>query len=288
VGLSALLGVLVMDAVMLLALRGRPLSLGSALLSLALVASLPALAVLGYWTYAYWRMGYQLSRDGLVIRWGVTRHVVPMGAISHVLAGRPASGKLSGLSWAGSRVGRAQIEDVGETLYCVTAGVEGQLLVLTPGQAYAISPADRRAFVADFELRRRLGPSQALEQRSLTPLWARPPFVSDRLAMALLLATAAVSACLLLWLAWQYPALPPPPAELPLQFAVTADGAIAVERTGTRLGLFYLPLVGVAATLVNLALGWLVHERYRPATVVLFGGALVVQLGVAVVLARSI
>ena len=47
-----------------------------------------ALATLfGYWSFALATLSYALDRNGLVIAWGPTRQVIPLGAIERLVPG---------------------------------------------------------------------------------------------------------------------------------------------------------------------------------------------------------
>ena len=59
--------------------------------------------------------------------------------------------------------------------------------------------------------------------------------------------------------------------------AVT-DAAGNADRVGARIKIFTIPLIGVLAFLSNGALGWLLHNRERVASYLLWGGSLLVQL----------
>jgi len=264
--------------------------LGPAAAAMGLVALtlLPVVGWLATWLWGYRTLGYSLSRDALVIRWGPNRQVVPMQAITHVLAGRPYAAPLRGLRWPGHEIGRTQIAgDDGErwdTLVYASTGPEGQLVVVTPEVAYAISPADRAAFIEDFKVRRRLGPTQRIDQSTDRPAWARLSLWRDGLLLGIAVAGLALNALAFAWLVWHYPSLP---GALALQFRY--DPVLEAAASGPARPLaaaWTLPAFALTAWAVDLVLAGLVHRRARLAALLLVGGGAAVQLAVAVVVVR--
>jgi len=147
---------------------------------------------------------------------------------------------------------------------------------MTPARAYAISPADLDGFLADLELRRRLGPLKALAEETHRARWLTLPIWTDRVAHLLLALGAVANALLFAHLCWRYPALP---SLLPLHF----DALGQPDRIGLRAEVFKLPAIGLAILVTNFALGLFLHGRERLAAYLLFAAVLVVQilLGVA-------
>jgi len=248
---------------------------------------------LAYWSYGLFNMHYALSRDALVIRWAATRQVVPMGAITHVVKGRPYQAPLVGVRWDGYEVGHTTIlDDAGlprPALVYSTLPPESQVLVMTQTLAYAISPADPLAFADDFVQRRRLGARQVLDERSFPAPWSRLALWGDGISVALLLVAGTVLAFAFGWLAWHYPDLP---ARVSLRFAYTvADGfgLSAPGPTGPKSGAWRLPTVGLLALVANGALAAVVHERgFAMAARMLLACAAFVEIALAIVMIRAI
>jgi len=110
---------------------------------------------LAYWSYGLFNMHYALSRDALVIRWAATRQVVPMGAITHVVKGRPYQAPLVGVRWDGYEVGHTTILD------------DAGLTALGLRAAYPLTelePDVRRSMEAAAALLRRTGQRIAHEE----------------------------------------------------------------------------------------------------------------------------
>lgn len=259
----------------------------------AFVVLLAGTLRLAYWSYGLFNMHYALSRDALVIRWAATRQVVPMGAITHVVKGRPYQAPLTGVRVEGYEVGHTTIlDDAGEprpVLVYATVPPESQVLIMTQALSYAISPADPLAFADEFVQRRRLGARQALEERSFPAPWARLGLWNDGISVGLLLAAGAVLAFAFGFLAWHYPDLP---TRVSLRFAyVVQDGVglTAPGPTGPKSGAWRLPTVGLLALVANGALAAVVHERgFAVAARMLLACAAFVEIALGIVMVRAI
>jgi membrane protein YdbS with pleckstrin-like domain len=260
----------------------------AALLLLAAAVMVPVVARLAVWLWGYATLRYTVTRDGILIRWGATDQVIPMADITHVLNGRPYASRRQGLAWPGHEVGHTTtVTDDGvshPTLVFATVPPDGQVLVVTPGLAYAISPSDRSAFVEEFRIRSRLGPVQQLQQGTDQPAWAQLPIWHDGPALRLLVAAFVMNLLAFMWLLWHYPTLP---AEMPVQFGYDAVRRVAMPGPlRPRATVWLLPLIGLAATLLNGSLAIVVHQRLRLAAFLLLVGALLLQLALAVSLAQ--
>jgi hypothetical protein len=279
---------LAVEAALVLAARAAGLGPGSAVLGLIAVGLVPVVAIVAYWVWGLASLRYAVSRDGIVIHWAASRQVVPMASITHVLAGRPYAAALRGLRWTGHEVGRTVIRDDEDhthpTLVYATTPPAGQIVVVTPSIAYAISPADRSAFIEDFKRRRRLGPVQHLDQQTEQARWARLGLWHDPLGLSLLGLGILLCALGFAYIAWYYPALPP---ELALQYRY--DPVVNAEVPGPLQPLsaiWRLPRIGLALLAGNALLALAIHRRARLGALLLIMGAIFVQAALLVVLAR--
>jgi hypothetical protein len=249
--------------------------------------SLPVLGLIAYWTYGFFTLRYHLDRNGLVIRWGGDRQIVPIGRIQAITrtpdAGErvashaqdaPGDGVLSsfrGVAWPGYRVGQGQLVGAGPTLFRSTTPLEDSLLVMTPSLAYVISPADSGGFIKAWEVRKSLGPTQSWTQEAQPVSWLAIPFWSDRLAYGLIIAALVAGAAFAAYVWACYPALP---ERLPFHF----NAAGQVDRVGSKGEILRLPTSGLLLLLVNLLLGLALHKRERLAAYLAWGGAIAVQI----------
>lgn len=260
----------------------------AALIVLAAVLVLPLVAWLTYWLWGYLSLKYSVSRDGLEIRWAASRQIVPMAAITHILTGRPYARGLSGFRWPGHEVGRAACEtDEGrltETLVYATTPPEGQLLVVTPHLAYAISPANPAQFVDELKLRRAMGPVQQIDQETRQPRWARLDLWRDWTALRFLALAGLLNAIAFAVVIWRYPVLP---EEVAMQFRYDPELAIAVPGAPRDLSYIWtLPGIGLAVAVGNGILGAIVHSKVRMATVILAVAAVLTQIALLIVIVR--
>jgi hypothetical protein len=256
-----------------LVIRQSGVSLVSFLLSLGIMALLFLLALVGYWLYGLLWSSFHLDRNALVIRWGATAQVVPMASITGVLSGQEAKGitYFRGARWPGLRMGYGEIEEIGPTLFFATGSLQRQVILTTDTLAYALSPDDPESFIEVTRQRLGMGSTQSVEQASRQPEFLSWSFWGDRLGLALLLGALALLLLLFGYISARYGSL----AELqPLHF----DAAGQPDRWGTRVQVFTLPFIGLLALIANAGLGFLLYERERTASYLLWCGAIGVQL----------
>ena len=250
----------------------QPVSL-SALGPYLLAALFFALACLfGYWTFGCWTLRYVLSRNGLAIRWGAIRQIIPLDQIERIVPGRQApEPAVEGISWMGHHVGRARVPRLGEALFYSTHRSRDELVyVVTPDHAYALSVGDHAAFAAALEHVRQEGASLALPHAPERRTLAAQPFWSDHLAQ--ILAAAAVLACAVVfgYIFARYPGLPD---TLPLSFPSIGG----VSRVAPKSDLLALPLTALGVLLVNLVLAVALHTWERMAGYLLLVAAVGLQ-----------
>jgi hypothetical protein len=272
-GLALMALVIALDVVIIRTIRQAEISIVTFFLSLLLIASLVLLGLVAYWLYGLVQSGFFVDRNALVIRWGATTQVIPMGSIEAVLPGDQVKGieRFRGPMWPGMRVGYGQLEEIGPTLFFATGPLRKQVILTTPALAYALSPSNSEVFLEAVRRRLSMGPTQSVEQASRQPTLLTWSFWSDSLALALLVSGLILLVALFGYITWRYPSLTEPQ---PLHF----DAAGQPDRWGTPAQVFTLPFIGLLAMIANGGLGFLLYERERPASYLLWSGALVVQL----------
>jgi len=286
-GLAFLTGTLTVEAGLLaLILRLGP-GPAAALVLLLAIAGLPVVAWLVYGLWGSLSLRYRLGRDGIIIRWAADSQIVPMTAITHVLGGRAYTSPLRGFRWPGHEIGRTEVAtDDGqtrETLVYASAAPRNQLLIVTADLAYAISPADRAAFIAEFRMRQRLGPVQDLRQETARPVWARLTLWSDGVALRLIGVSGMLVALASAWLMWHYPGMP---AQMVLQPVPGITGPAADNLLRPRVLIWGLPAIGLATIGANVIVAAAVHRHARLAALLLVAATLVFQLALWVVVLR--
>lgn len=294
IGLGLLVGALLVVGGLLWVL-GRvwpgPLA---ALLTLLVAGLLIPTFLLAYWVWGYFSLRYELSRDGVTIRWAANRLMVPMLDITHILNGRPFAGPVRGIRWPGYEIGRASLElepdepetEARDALVYATAPVEGQLVVVTHDLAYVISPADRRGFVREFQMRRRLGSLPREGPPDATAPWGRLTVFRDTLSLRLAAVGLAICALAFAWLIWHYPALPEE-VSLLFRFDPLSGQAVPAATQPLRMA-WQLPVIGAATLALNTLLAVLVHSRTELGSRLLIAGAVMVELAVFVVMVKMV
>jgi hypothetical protein len=309
IGLAAILLVLVVDALIILLLTHLPVGPASFVLGLSVVVSLPLLALLAYRVFGFFNLAYELDPEALTIVWAGIRQVIPLSAIRDVITGEEltrrkrqeaGSGRLAScvlhptscLRWVGYYVGYEELESIGPTLLYATRPLTEQVLLLTDGLAFGLSPADPQGFLVDLEAHRKLStaateeqggrgastPSSQLRVEGVTTLrWPvlELPLWEDRWLHALLGLAMALNAALFAYICVRYQSLP---ALIPLHF----DALGEPDRIGPRGDLFWLPAIGLLVLGANAVLGALLHARERLAAHLLLAAAVLEQLLLAV------
>lgn len=245
----------------------------SFLAGLFVLLSLPLLAVLAYQVISCLTLRYHLNRNGIVIRWAGNEQVIPMGDVQQIVPGRELKNpavRRRGLRWPGHERGEGMVPSIGRTRFLATHPLERQLLLVTPGLAFAISPQDPVAFLEGYAARQELGPNRLLEGGLRRARWSAWRIWTDDTAWALLGSAAAINLALLGYLSARFPGLD---YLLPLHFSNLGQA----DRIGTKAELFALPIIGLIILGTNLILGLALYRRERAGSYLLWGAATAVQ-----------
>jgi hypothetical protein len=277
-GLLFIVLILAVDALLVRALvvhslRPQQINLLSFLIGLAILASLPALALAAYETVNWFSLRYDLNRNGIVIRWLGTEQIIPLGDVKRIVPGAQFGETLvrrRGIYWPGHERGDGLVPGVGRTRFLATRPLAEQLLLITPGQAFAISPRISDGFLKGFEARRAMGPNRILERELRHAPWRRLSLWTDQTAWVLLGAALVVNLGLFGYLAARFPGLD---LQLPLHF----NNLGQADRIGNKVELFDLPIIGLIILGTNLALGLLLYRRERAGSYLLWGAAAAAQ-----------
>jgi len=252
-------------------LASGSLNLTLFLLGVLTVASLVVLTILAFWTYGYYSLYYTLDRDALRIRWTGFETVIPIHDVREVIKEPLEHGDVSLplLHWPGYCIGRGRAGGV-DAVYYATTLKDGPLLLLTGQGGYVISPEDPEGFVEALKLRQSLEPVRAIEGGVNAFGLFRLSVWSDHLAQWLWLGALLINICLAAYLCAVYPNLDP---VVPVHF----DAAGQVDRIAPAIVIFVIPLIGWLVLFLNGLLGLWIHQRQRVATLLLWGGTVVVQ-----------
>jgi hypothetical protein len=272
-GLTAVLDAWLLHWLLDQSIPSQRIDLLSFLMGLVVLVSLPLLLFLAYQSLSCLTLRYRLDRNGLYVRWMGSEQIVPIRDIQRVLRGREFGGSIEqrrGVRWPGHERGEGMVPGVGRTQFLATRPLAEQLLLVTTGGAYGISPSDLEGFLQAFEARRELGPNRLLGNEVQHSRWFAWPLWNDQTAGALLGTAIVINLGLFGYLSARFPGLD---LQLPLHF----DNQGLADRIGTRVELFALPIIGLIILVANLILGLILYQRERAGSYLLWGGAAVVQ-----------
>lgn len=257
----------------LLLLRGatQPVSLSTVFCYLFAAVFLGVGAVAAYWTYGCATLRYTLDRNGLLIHWGFVRQVIPLDGVKRLARGEVvALSGISGVNWPGYHVGRADIRDVGETLFYSTHRRLAEIVyVVTPSLTYAVSPPDVQQFISDVESMQKQGATVPLRQVPRRQPLADQPFWHDRWAQGLAAAAVLLCAATFGVVFYNYGNLP---ASLAISFP-----PLDVERIASKHELLSLPTTAFAVLVVSLVAGFALRTWERLASYMLLASLVAVQ-----------
>ncbi len=272
-GVFAMLGLFVFAGLLLMQVPGRPVDGVSFLLVLAGLACLALIGYIGLRTISVFSLEYWVDRDAVTLVWGSTRQIIPLAQIERIIESPAVQSRLPARPWHWPCPARRRIEcpELGVVNAYATRPLNEQIVLVTGGESYSLSPADRQGFLRALQERFALGAGRTLQaELHRAPVWTWPLW-RDR--SALFLIGAGLLGVLVMFgvLCFRYPALS---SDLPLHFDV--DGL--PDRIAPKSGLFALPVISLLTWLLNTAFGvWLYRHVQRGAASLLWGGALAVQ-----------
>jgi hypothetical protein len=270
--LGAILAIILLDGLLLAWGRTQPISLVSFVLGLLVILSALAMAVLCYLLYGLLTLRYLIGRDSVIISWAWRQETIPLAAIEAIgpLAEGEKRVKTRGFCFPGHRIGWGREDEGRKVLFYSTGGRTDELFIATAARSYVIAPNNPTGFLSAVRARRRLGPTQSLEQVRREGGLAGLPVWRDRIALGLAATAAAANAALFGYVAFLYPRLP--------EIVPLVSEAGQVQLLGAKEQLWELPAIGLAVLLANTALGFALHRWERPATYSLEAMAVLVQI----------
>ncbi len=255
---------------------GRDFDLVTAVTYVMIGGAAVLAAMFGYWTASLATLSYAVDRNGLVIHWGATRQVIPLGAIERLVPGTAVGvPRVRGVTWLGYHVGSASIQRIGEVLFYSTHQTPEQVLyVMTTERNYAISVPDPADFAREIQLRQDLGPTARVTHHVERSAPGLQGFLHDR--RGIMLAAIAAGLAVLSWIAigLRYGTLPetfelrfPPGNQSPLIDLVHRSDLLEIAQAASIV------------LVVNVITGALLYAWNRWAAYVLFVAAAVLQAG---------
>lgn len=271
-------GILILDAWFLRliidrGLQAQQITLWTFVLALLILLSIPALVILIYQTFSVLSLRYRLDRNGVSIRWAGNEQVIPIRDIQQVIPGDHLGETIvrrRGLHWPGHERGDGLVPGIGRTRFHATRPLEEQLLLVTPGRTFGISPASNEAFLKAFQERKELGPNRLLDPEFKPARWSTWSIWTDQTAWILLGAAVGINLLLFGFLSARFPNLD---LQLPLHFNSLGQ----VDRIGTKGELFALPIIGLIILGANLIAGLALYKRERAGSYLLWGAAATAQ-----------
>lgn len=273
IGVIVGLDALILSLLLAESIPEQQISFFTFLMAMLVLLSVPVLLLAVYHSLSLVTLRYHLDRNGVSVRWFGSRQIIPIRDIQRIIDGSELGGvvvRRRGLRWPGHERGVGMVPGIGRTRFLASQPLAAQLLLVTPGSAFGISPQDPEGFLKAFEARRELGPNRLLEQEVRHARWLTWPLWKDSTAWILLGAAAIINLGLFGYLAAVFPGLD---FQLPLHFNSLGQA----DRIGTKVELFALPIIGLLILGTNLALGMLLYRRERAGTYLLWGAAAAVQ-----------
>lgn len=273
-GILAVLGLVILSLAGMTGVIGRPVNGLSFLLALSILACVSAAVYIGYRTLGILTLEYWVDRDAVTLVWGLTRQIVPIGAIRKVVVGPNAQPSTRPKPWHWPCINRRRMQcsnGLGMVNAYATRPLTEQVVLTTEGESFSLSPLDPAGFVEALQSRYALGAARRLQMEiQRPPLWTWPMW---RDKVALFLIGAGLVGMLLMFgaLCFRFPYLS---SDLPLHFDVNG----LPDRISSKSGLFALPIIGLLSWTFNLVAGVVLYQRVqRGAAYLLWGGALIVQ-----------
>ncbi|MBN1580097.1 MAG: DUF1648 domain-containing protein [Anaerolineae bacterium] len=270
-GAGWILLLVVIDSLLLWRVINGKLNGWTFICALLTLASLPAMALIGYWIYGLMRLRYEFDRNRLVITTASGKQIIPMSNVKRVLDGRNTQGRLKSLTWPGYWIGHGTIEGIGLALFYGVDPPQAQAIVVTPSLAYGISVPDMDTFLEVFHAALSLGPNVQIDQQSEKAPYVNWAIWQDRLTQTILALGLAINVLLFGILTFAYPTLP---TRLPLHF----DASGAVDRIAPQSDVFALPIIGLIVWSLNGLIGAVLYRRQRMASYLVWSGGIVVQV----------
>ena len=272
-GLGAVLVALGFAGLGLYGLLAASISLWSFFLGFLAFLLLIAAGLAAWRTYACWGMCYHLNRDGLTIRWGYRKVVVPLADIGELVASDRKPVKWSGgIHWYAYHVGLADVESLGPTRFYATHLSPSRLVyVQAAGDRYAISLKNPKVFARYLETCRGLGSLSRRKSGTDEGSLASLQMWSDPWALGLLVTAFMINLALFAYLSHRFPSLS---SYLSLHFAPTGQ----VDRIGEKLEIFKLPGMALVVLGGNSLASLVLHLRERYLALLALAVALLVQV----------
>lgn len=249
------------------------IGLGSFLAYVAAALFVGLGALFAYWTYCCLTLRYHMDRNGLSIRWGDIRQLIPIDRIEAIVPGRDfADPKISGVNWVGHHVGHANVATLGDVMFYATHRSHEELLyVVTEAGTYGITVKDEARFAEDLEGHQKMGQTVSLPQVTERHAIAAMPFWHDTLAMGLALSAIVACATTLGYVFVNY-------GDLANSIPFAYPSFSGITRIDDKSELLMIPVTGMGFLAVNLVIGIVLHAWERAIGYLLLATATALQI----------
>jgi hypothetical protein len=220
---------------------------------LLLLATLPAIFVVAFWRSNLSNSRYRVEDLILKIEWGRIGFSIPLEQIQYLAKRETSHGfeAFRGIRWPGFNTGTGQLvtdQSVTDAYILSTTPSERQLLVATEDIAFIISPADPDDFITCIDALHSPDVDHPRTMESEFPYVPESSFFKDRISQVMIAAAIILNLALFGFLAAMMGQLQ---SDTPLHFDVSG----AVDRTGSPGNLLLLPIIGLIAWSLSLAIG---------------------------------
>lgn len=213
-------------------------------LIVSLLLLIPAFFVM-YRLYALIRAEYRVSREGVLLQWGLRREEIPLNDIDWVrLATETESDlRIPPLALPGAILGTVHSEELGNVEY-MASDINNLMLIYTQKKTYAISPANAASFLDSFRRSFEMGSLVPIQPASVLPATYLRTVWSDRWARAFVLAGFILTLLLLVSVSLLIPTL----NTVSLGFDSSGIKLAPVQSTQLLL----LPILGIFFFVIDL------------------------------------
>jgi hypothetical protein len=180
-------------------------------------------------------------------------------------------------SWPGFYLNKTKLPALGTVQFFSTHQLEGTLLIRTERQTYAISPRDRQQFITEFNLRKRLGAIEPVQEGIIKGPLLSHPLWHDNLGRGLIALGIILNMFIYFSLLLRY-------NDFPDILRIHFNKVGQVDRLGDRGELFLLPLIGLVTIIANNILGAFLQLKEAIPAYLLYAAGVLVQVLVGIAL----
>ena len=208
VNLGFILGLTLLAIAMLVLAAQTPLGMLFLVFLLGALIPMAPMPTLVSRTYALIRSSYQVSRDGIRLKWGFREASIPMQQIKFVELAEDYVYTLEfpRLQWPGAVTGENTQEHLGKVEF-LASEKQGLVMVGTTDRVFIISPEKPKQFVLAYRQMIELGSISPLPAYSAAPSFFLIEIWRSLLLRGLLIATTILSLALFGLVAWAVPTL---------------------------------------------------------------------------------